>query len=97
VGRKKPHRRLGVNNSSSGREVEERMVVKAEAVTNPRFGHPYDQRPIAELVRYGIVNVDKPSGPSSHEVTAWVKRILNVGHAGHGGTLEELVSREILS
>jgi H/ACA ribonucleoprotein complex subunit 4 len=35
-----------------------------------------------------VINLDKPSGPSSHEVTAWVKRILRLGHAGHGGTLE---------
>ncbi|MFQ5837140.1 MAG: RNA-guided pseudouridylation complex pseudouridine synthase subunit Cbf5, partial [Candidatus Bathyarchaeia archaeon] len=38
--------------------------------------------------RFGIINLDKPSGPSSHEVTAWVKRILKIEKAGHGGTLE---------
>jgi len=35
-----------------------------------------------------MVNLDKPAGPSSHEVTAWAKNILGVKHAGHGGTLE---------
>jgi H/ACA ribonucleoprotein complex subunit 4 len=32
--------------------------------------------------------LDKPAGPSSHEVAAWVKRILKLEHVGHGGTLE---------
>ncbi|HML02867.1 MAG TPA: RNA-guided pseudouridylation complex pseudouridine synthase subunit Cbf5, partial [Candidatus Bathyarchaeia archaeon] len=30
--------------------------------------------------------------PSSHEVTAWAKRILKVEHAGHGGTLDPKVT-----
>ena len=38
-------------------------------------------------MRFGIVNLDKPPGPSSHEVVAWVKKIFNLKHAGHGGTL----------
>jgi H/ACA ribonucleoprotein complex subunit 4 len=44
--------------------------------------------PIKEHIKFGIINLDKPSGPSSHEVTAWVKRILKIEKAGHGGTLE---------
>lgn len=69
-------------------EVERKLVVKAEEETNPRYGHKPEERPIQEYVRFGLINVDKPAGPSSHEVTAWVKRIIKVGRAGHGGTLE---------
>ena len=69
-------------------EIERKLVVKAEEETNPRFGHRPGERPIQEYVRFGVINLDKPAGPSSHEVTAWVKRILNIGRAGHGGTLE---------
>ena len=36
--------------------------------------------------------MDKPSGPGSHEVAAWVKRLLNLKHAGHGGTLDPKVT-----
>ncbi|MEM0021674.1 MAG: hypothetical protein QW039_04125 [Fervidicoccaceae archaeon] len=36
----------------------------------------------------GIIVVDKPPGPTSHEIVAYVKRMLNVNKAGHGGTLE---------
>jgi len=69
-------------------EIERKLVVKAEEETNPRFGHRPEERPVQEYVRFGVINLDKPAGPSSHEVTAWLKRIINVGKAGHGGTLE---------
>jgi len=73
-------------------EIERKLVVKAEEETNPRFGHRPEERPIQEYVRFGVINLDKPAGPSSHEVTAWVKRIINVGRAGHGGTLDPKVT-----
>jgi Pseudouridine synthase len=38
------------------------------------------------------VLLDKPRGPSSHEVAAWVKKILGVDRAGHAGTLDPKVS-----
>ncbi len=76
-------------------ETKREIVVKAEEETNPRFGCKPDERPIDEYVRFGVINLDKPPGPSSHEVSAWVKRILNLKHAGHGGTLEAPVAREI--
>jgi len=40
----------------------------------------------------GAINLDKVSGPTSHEVAAWVKRILNVDKAGHSGTLDPKVT-----
>ncbi|HUW48735.1 MAG TPA: hypothetical protein VMW36_08330 [Patescibacteria group bacterium] len=39
-------------------------------------------------MNYGVINLDKQAGPSSHEVAAWVKRILKQDKVGHGGTLE---------
>ncbi|MCK9278989.1 MAG: RNA-guided pseudouridylation complex pseudouridine synthase subunit Cbf5 [Methanoculleus sp.] len=39
----------------------------------------------------GIVVVDKPRGPSSHQVTAWVGEILG-RRVGHAGTLDPQVS-----
>lgn len=36
--------------------------------------------------------MDKPSNPSSHEVVAWVKRILKVDKTGHSGTLDPKVT-----
>ncbi|MFQ5763108.1 MAG: hypothetical protein ACE5PO_08750 [Candidatus Bathyarchaeia archaeon] len=65
------------------------VLVREETETNPQHGCAPSQRPLEQYVRFGIVNLDKPSGPSSHEVTAWTKRILNVKHVGHGGTLDD--------
>jgi H/ACA ribonucleoprotein complex subunit 4 len=39
----------------------------------------------------GIVVIDKPRGPSSHQVTAWAGKILDVT-VGHAGTLDPAVS-----
>ena len=46
------------------------------------------QRTIDELIRKGVIILDKPAGPTSHEVAAWVKRILQIKKAGHSGTLD---------
>ena len=55
-------------------------------------GHTPLRRPLQEYVRYGVVNLDKPSNPSSHEVVAWIKRILRVEKTGHSGTLDPKVN-----
>ncbi len=68
--------------------MKREILVKQEAETDPKYGCPPDQRPLEQYIRYGFVNLDKPRGPSSHEVTAWTKKILAMGHVGHGGTLE---------
>jgi H/ACA ribonucleoprotein complex subunit 4 len=62
--------------------------VKTEEDTDPKFGSVPKNRSITDYLLNGIINLDKPSGPTSHEVVAWVKRILKVERAGHGGTLE---------
>lgn len=42
--------------------------------------------------RSGFINLDKPANPSSHEVVAWIKRILRVDKTGHSGTLDPKVT-----
>lgn len=69
-------------------EIERKLIVKAEGETDPKYGCPPEQRPAVEHIKYGVINLDKPAGPTSHEVAAWVKRILNLKSIGHGGTLE---------
>ncbi|MCX6685258.1 MAG: RNA-guided pseudouridylation complex pseudouridine synthase subunit Cbf5, partial [Methanoregula sp.] len=39
----------------------------------------------------GMIVIDKPKGPSSHQVTAWVGKMLG-SHVGHSGTLDPQVS-----
>jgi len=50
------------------------------------------KRPLNLHLRYGCINLDKPSNPSSHEVVAWVRRILKTEKTGHSGTLDPKVT-----
>lgn len=55
------------------------------------------KRPIEEYIKYGVINLDKPSNPSSHEVVAWIKKIFvksfpNMEKTGHSGTLDPKVT-----
>eukprot|EP01099_Mayorella_cantabrigiensis_P007112 TRINITY_DN615_c0_g1_i4.p1 TRINITY_DN615_c0_g1~~TRINITY_DN615_c0_g1_i4.p1 ORF type:complete len:509 (-),score=138.70 TRINITY_DN615_c0_g1_i4:19-1470(-) len=54
------------------------------------------KRSLSEYIRYGIINLDKPSNPSSHEVVAWIKRILRVEKTGHSGTLDPKVTGSLV-
>lgn len=44
-----------------------------------------------EQINPGLIVIDKPRGPTSHQVTAWVGEMLGM-HAGHSGTLDPQVS-----
>lgn len=54
------------------------------------------KRPIEEYVKSGVINLDKPANPSSHEVVAWIKRILRVDKTGHSGTLDPKVTGSLV-
>jgi len=73
-------------------EIKRELHVKAEDRTDPKYGHAPQERPAAEYIRYGIINLNKPAGPTSHEIAAWTKRILHVETIGHGGTLDPKVT-----
>ena len=73
-------------------EPSRELLTKVEDETDPKYGCPPLKRSIKEHLRYGVINLDKPSGPSSHEVVAWVKKLLHVNHAGHSGTLDPKVT-----
>ena len=68
--------------------ISRELVTKVEDATDNKYGCRPEDRPLRLHIKYGIINVDKPAGPSSHEVVAWIKRIMKLSHAGHGGTLE---------
>ncbi|ACM57391.1 RNA-guided pseudouridylation complex pseudouridine synthase subunit Cbf5 [Halorubrum lacusprofundi] len=65
---------------------------------------PPDQRSVPELLRFGVVNVDKPAGPSSHQLSAWVRDAINetlatldpdgspIHGVAHAGTLDPKVT-----
>lgn len=68
------------------------MIVKAEEITNPDFGTYPGSRTVEEILKKGVVILDKPSGPTSHQVAAWVRNILGVKKVGHSGTLDPKVT-----
>jgi len=69
-----------------------KMIVRSTHYTPIPKGSTPLGRPIDEYKRYGIINLDKPANPSSHEVVAWIKKILEVEKTGHSGTLDPKVT-----
>ena len=68
------------------------LLVIDEEPTDPEFGSKPRDRTVEGMLRYGLIALDKPRGPTSHEVVAWVRRLLGVDRAGHSGTLDPPVS-----
>jgi H/ACA ribonucleoprotein complex subunit 4 len=64
------------------------MVRKARTASDSRFGKRPEERSIEEMFNKGIIVIDKPMGPTSHQVAAWVRDILAIEKTGHGGTLD---------
>jgi len=74
----------------------DKLLVRTGHFTPLPNGYSPLKRPIADYVRYGIINLDKPANPSSHEVVAWIKRILKVDKTGHSGTLDPKVTGSLV-
>jgi H/ACA ribonucleoprotein complex subunit 4 len=70
----------------------EQLLVKSQDSSDPNYGGEPEKRSIESLLQYGVINLDKPSGPTSHEVVSWVRKILGISSAGHGGTLDPKVT-----
>lgn len=70
----------------------DKLNVKSSHYTPiPKGCNPLN-RPLEEYLKYAVINLDKPANPSSHEIVAWVKRILKVEKTGHSGTLDPKVT-----
>jgi H/ACA ribonucleoprotein complex subunit 4 len=57
-----------------------------------RHGRAPGDRSVPELLANGLVALDKPQGPTSHQVSAWVRDMVGAPQAGHGGTLDPRVT-----
>ncbi|WP_254840399.1 RNA-guided pseudouridylation complex pseudouridine synthase subunit Cbf5 [Natronomonas marina] len=53
---------------------------------------PPSERDPADLLEFGVVNLDKPPGPSAHQVAGWVRDVAGVERAAHAGTLDPKVT-----
>jgi H/ACA ribonucleoprotein complex subunit 4 len=73
-------------------ETKHELLIKTEDTTDPKYGHKPHERPAEDYIRYGVINLDKPAGPTSHEVAAWTKKIMHLTRIGHGGTLDPKVT-----
>jgi len=61
------------------------MLIKKKAETERK--NP-EERSVQELLDYGIVVIDKPKGPTTHQTADYVKKILKISKCGHSGSLD---------
>lgn len=73
-------------------KVKRSILVKRKAESSDKYGCPPEKRTVEQLLELGIINVDKPRGPTSHQVSAYVQKILSVKKGGHSGTLDPKVT-----
>ncbi|MEW5309781.1 MAG: hypothetical protein WDW38_001641 [Sanguina aurantia] len=74
----------------------DKLNVRTGHYTPIPAGHTPLKRPLKEYLSYGCINLDKPANPSSHEVVAWIRRILRVEKTGHSGTLDPKVTGNLI-
>ncbi|KAF8807532.1 putative rRNA pseudouridine synthase [Phlegmacium glaucopus] len=70
----------------------DKLLIRSSHFTPIPSGCSPLKRDIVSYVKSGVINLDKPSNPSSHEVVAWLRRILRVEKTGHSGTLDPKVT-----
>ena len=68
------------------------LLTKAKTITSSEYGSKPQHRSMEEYISKGVINLDKPSGPTSHEISSWVRKILHSEKSGHGGTLDPKVT-----
>lgn len=67
-------------------------MIKDPKALPDKWGKRPSDRTTGELLSAGVIALDKPRGPTSHQVTAWARDALHVDKIGHGGTLDPYVS-----
>ncbi len=72
------------------------ILIREECDTDYGHGCAPEKRSVEDLIRHGVINLDKPSGPTSHQVVAWVREILGLKKVGHAGTLDPMVTGSLI-
>jgi tRNA pseudouridine55 synthase len=57
---------------------------------NPRFNAPAAPQPVDPFS--GILLIDKPMGPTSHDIVNRIRRTFGIKKVGHGGTLDPMAT-----
>lgn len=63
-------------------------VLDSKPTTDDAFGTVPDERTLEQRLASGFILVDKPAGPTSHQLAAWARDLLGLDRLGHGGTLD---------
>lgn len=63
-------------------------VLDESPTTDAAFGTAPDDRTLEQRLASGFILVDKPAGPTSHQLAAWARDLLGLERLGHGGTLD---------
>lgn len=73
-------------------KIKRETFVRVNAKTSKHNGEDISTRDMSVLIQYGIINIDKPKGPTSHQVSDYVQKILGIEKGGHSGTLDPKVT-----
>jgi len=69
-------------------KIKRKVLVKKEAKTDNKLGCKPEARTAEEIINYGVVNINKCQGPTSHQISDYVQKILHINKSGHSGTLD---------
>jgi H/ACA ribonucleoprotein complex subunit 4 len=79
-------------NKLPSEKIKREILIKKQAETSSGYGQDPNKREVEELIDYGVINLDKPKGPTSHQVSEYVQKILKIKKSGHSGTLDPAVT-----
>jgi len=68
--------------------IKRKVLVREEAKTDVKLGKKPEDRTTEEIINYGIINLNKHQGPTSHQVSDYVQQVLHIKKSGHSGTLD---------
>ncbi|MEC8996895.1 MAG: RNA-guided pseudouridylation complex pseudouridine synthase subunit Cbf5 [Candidatus Thermoplasmatota archaeon] len=67
-------------------------LYKINDATSAPYGTPPNERSVEQLLESSVVVINKQSGPSSHQIAAWLRDSFELKQTGHGGTLDPSVT-----
>jgi len=69
-------------------KIKRKILTKKAAKTDNKLGCKPEKRRTEDIINYGIININKPQGPTSHQVSDFVQKIIHINKSGHSGTLD---------
>src|SRR3989344_2830683 len=72
--------------------MKEEWLTKSEDISVLGYGKYPGARSIDELIKNGIIILDKWPGPTSHDAVSQIKKIFDIKKTGHAGTLDPMVT-----